>query len=415
MKLLFVANNCEHPNEMHINNIRGFMNISTVDFFGPGYSTEKELKAGVQAYWEERGGYDALFLDFSFAMLQSEYLDIREAYHWHRYYMSDYNIFNAIRYADKIVAETFQIDTVKIVWYYFDTVKVSERWERCIQALLEQGFYFRGYGKEFVPEMEEGERIHSVGFSNRYREFSCKNEKKIISMPYQTASLQEWYNRPLEERPYDFVVPGSVDRKNNLSRMTIIEQLMNSRYSLYDQFYDRDLSYRMGKKRIECSLYKSDEDKYWDSKLKTASPYLNARLSRDSIAMWRENFSVSIRASKIGYTAGGLSRQIIRKYVEIPARGALLMSEDIPPLKNFGFIEGENIIVVTPENVIEICDELFQNPERMQDIADKGREMVFGKHTPEIHAKHTIASICAIQKGAFQGSRWENGEFIIQK
>lgn len=413
MRLLFVSNNYEHPNKMHIANIWGLMGVSTFDFFGPGYSTEKELEAGLQIYWDEKGGYDALILDFNIVFLHSDYLDIRNAYDWHRYTLSSYSIFDAIRYADKIIEDAKKVDVVKILWYHCDTINISERWAGCVQTFLNYGFYLMGIGSEWCPEIEENEHMQIGRYSNRYRKLTLKNAEKIISIPCCTVDLSELYYHPLEKRSYDVVVPGNLNEYLYPLRSVILQKIEESQYSLYKDFYNRGLAYRDSNSRIGCTLYKCEEDKHTDMGLKYKSPYLDARLSNESIKMWRENYRVSLRNSKIGYADGGLSGQVVQKYVEIPAAGTMLISEDIPPLKNFGFKEWENIVLVTPDNVVEICDELFHNPQKMQNIADAGRRMILGKHTSVVHAEHVLEAITAIEKGQFRGTLWENGEFII--
>ena len=76
-KILFVTMNHEHANDMHINNVQAFLEISQVDFFGPGYVSKESMERGLGDFWKENGGYNVLILDFSLAMLQQEYLDIR--------------------------------------------------------------------------------------------------------------------------------------------------------------------------------------------------------------------------------------------------------------------------------------------------------------------------------------------------
>ena len=101
MKILFVTINDEHANDSELNLRRGLMEVSQVDFFGPGFSTTDELESGLKNYWN-KGKYDALILSFAFAIRQITYLDLRYIFWEHRYKMSDYSIYESIRYADRI-------------------------------------------------------------------------------------------------------------------------------------------------------------------------------------------------------------------------------------------------------------------------------------------------------------------------
>lgn len=412
MRILFVSTNHEHANEMHINNVHGLMEAAQVDFFGPGYSTINELEEGVNKYWIN-GNYDALILDFALAMLQMSYLDIQLAYHWHRYFLSDYSVYESIRYADKIVNEVKKIDAPKLIYYMFDPFTISESWKNCIQELLDTGFYLWSTGEEFTPEIEETESAKRIGWGNQYLRFCRKNNGKIVSMPHCSVVYREFYGAPLEKRKYDITVPGNLASAFYPDRGKIVEKLKETSYRIYDNYENRVLAYRDDGNRAENTLYKREEDRLLDLRLKSPCKYIDSQAAREAIVVWRESYNVGLRASKMGYADGGLSLQILRKYAEIPARGTLLLCQDIPPLTCFGFKAWENMVPVTPDSLIETCNYLYANPDKMQAIAASGQKMVFEKHSALVQARHIIDAIEVIKNGTFKGSYWNNGEFYI--
>ncbi len=414
-KMLFITTNHEHSNDMRINNVQAFLEVAQVDFFGPGYVSQEKLEEGLSSFWKENGGYDILVLDFSLAMLQQEYLDIRLAFHWHRYFMSDYSIYQSIRWVDNIVNDAKQIEAVKLLLYQFDTYTFTEIWENCINDLLSCGFYFWGSGSEYFSPLIIDEEMRKRGGSNRYYCFCQKNKAKIISMSESTVSPKEYFSNSLKDRMYDMTIPGNLDAFYYPERAKITKIMETSGYKVYDQYYERDFAYRMSVSRISQNIYWHEEDKLLDEKLESPCPYIDSKMTRESIVMWRENYNVALRKSKIGYACGGCANQLVRKYAEIPARGALLLCQNIKPLKNYGFKDWENMVTVTSDNVLEICDYLFKNPKEMQYIADNGRKMVFEKHTPIRQARHIIKAIEVIKTGTFGGSYWEDGEFIIKQ
>ena len=86
----------------------------------------------------------------------------------------------------------------------------------------------------------------------------------------------------------------------------------------------------------------------------------------------------SASTSKLPYVVG--------KFFEIPASGALLLAEDIHvkvPLKEFGFIDGENYLSVTTNNIQERI--LFvtnpNNRETVDRIRKNGYDLVWRNHT----------------------------------
>lgn len=413
-KILFVTTNHEHVNDMNLNNVQAFLEVAQVDFFGPGYVSKESLERGLGAFWKENGGYNVLILDFSLAMLQQEYLDMRLAFHWHRYFMSDFSIYQAIRWADNIVKDAKQVKAVKLLSYQFDTYTFTDVWENCINDLLSCGFYFWGNGIEYFPPLIVDEEMRKRGGSNRYFRFCEKNKAKIISMSYSTVTPKEYFSYPLENRMYDITIPGNLDAFYYPERGKITNIMKTSGYKVYDQYYERNFVYRTSEACVSQTIYQHEEDKILDTKLVTPCPYIDSKLTRESVVMWRESYNVALRQSKIGYACGGCANQLVRKYVEIPARGTLLLCQGIQPLKNYGFRDWENMVVVTPDNILEICDYLFKHPKEMQHIADNGRRMVYEKHTPIRQARHIIKAIEAIEAGTFNGSYWEDGEFIVK-
>lgn len=414
MKILIISQNYEHANDSELNLIHGLMEVAEIDFYGPGYSTVEELEKGLRNYWI-KGKYDALILCFALATSQIQHLNLRFEYNQYRYLMCDYSIFESIRYANKIIEEAKDIDAPKLVHYHFDTINITEPLKQCLQELLDAGFYLWALGEEFAPEVEQNENTKRTGWGedNRYFKFCKKNTNKIISMNCHVATYSEFYATPLEKRKYDITIPGNLDANYYPDREKIVNRFKETKYNMYNDYRNRVLAYKDDDRRIENTLYKRDEDRIIDTKLKFPCSYLNITTKREAIAYWRESYNVGLRSSKMAYADGGVALQIVRKYLEIPARGTLLLCQDIPPLSCFGFKPWENMVLVTPDSVLEVCDYLYENPDKMQAIATEGRKMIFNKHSPSIYAKHIIDAINVIKKGRFKGSYWLDGEFYI--
>lgn len=403
----------EHKNDMHINNILSFMEVAEVDFYGPGYKPDYVLDEGLERYWKDNGRYDAVILDFALALLQTETLDIYEAFQWHRYALSDYSIHTAIRYADEIVSTLKKLTVTKAVLYWYDTYTFQERWESIINTLIQADFYFWGPGIEYFPEVKDEEYLKKAGASNRYRDFCINNKSRIISMCHATVNYIDSCMVPLNERDYDITIPGNLDRFHYPERAKIEDILKGSKYKLFDNYRFRTMGY-LDSENSEYNIYKRDEDKLLDKKLKSSCVYMDFQQSRESVVMWRENYSVALRSSKMGYACGAVSRQILRKFAEIPCRGALLLCENIPSFTNYGFIDGENAVTVTTSNVLDVCEYFLTHLPEMQNIADNGRKMILKKHTALAHARLVIKALEAIKEHKFHGSYWEDGQFIIQ-
>ena len=413
MNVLFIRANCEHVNEMHINNIRGFMRVADITFYGPGYTTDEILDKGISWFWKDRGGFDVVIIDYFMLMLQKKYLDLPLAYHWHRYYLSDFYIHYAIRYADKIVEEILSLDTVKIVQYMYDTDRFPKEWENVITELLNEGFYFWGNGKEFFPYFPEDEIYVQAGFSNNYRRFCEKNKTRIISMTYSCADYSEFYGRPLKERKYDVTVPGNLDTLTYPLRSLILEVIKESNFMVYDKYPNRVLGYRRTEDRWNSTEYKRFYDEFLDREMDNRCIYMDTKLSRKAHSAWTGDYSTGLRESKIAYADGGFDLQLVRKHFEICARGTLMICQNSDVLNQVGFRDGYNMIEVDETDVVEKCNHLLGDIKVAQTIARRGQEFVFRRHSPEVHARMIIESIDRIKNNDYYGSEWKDGSYII--
>jgi len=408
-----VSINNEHANTTYVNFIRGLIEVADVTFYGPGYSTNEELHRGLRAFCEEHE-FDAVILSFFFAKYRSEFLEIRYAYSEYRYIWCDYSLYDAIRYIDSIVEDISRLNIVKAVLYVDDILDMHQRWDENIRDLMKRGMYLIAPGEDFIPKISQKYLEYGqCGASNRYETLVKGCKEKIISIIVYAVSYDEFFWGPLGQRPYDWCVPGNLSEEMYPQRGKILDQLKKSQYKIFDEYVDRELPYRKSKDRIQYTLYQREMDKAIDAQMIKYSPYMNARVSRESIAMWRENYNRSLRESRVGYADGSFAHCIVKKYFEIPARGMVLACDEIPPLQSLGFINNENMVIVDTDNIEEVSKKLFADPDRMQDIADKGRRLVLEKHTSRQRAMDTVTALETIARGNYLGTYWKDGDFKI--
>lgn len=415
MKLLIISINYEEPSPVFMNYYHSLAEIAEVHFYGPGFSTEAELERGILNYADQKGPFDAVILTFSLLCSSLRISSIREIYNFHRSKLADYSVNQAVRFVDRIVDDALKLDSVQMVIFDLDVINVRKEWYECLESILESGFYILSVGKEFIPVFEEQEGYtfgDGLTLNNRFRQLLENYPDRSISICPLAAIPGEYYWGPLENRKYDWVVPGNIDGCYP-NRGKILRKLEEKNYKIFQDFIDRTMAYRVESSRTERCEYQQEIVRRIDERLGKPNPYLQATLRRESIAAWRENYKVSLRKSKIAYADGGDGHIVVRKYIEIPANGTILAGDHVMGLERWGFRDGENMVLVTPENVLDITEELLKNPEKMQDIADKGRQLVLTAHTMRRRAEETIKAIESVRNGKYQGSYWENGRFVI--
>ena len=413
MRILFVSTNNEHSNTTYANFVRGLVEVSDITFYGPGFSTEEELKGGLKYFCKDKQ-FDAVVLSFFFAKYRSEYLEIRYMYSEYHYIWSDFSIIDAIRYIDPIVEDISDMDITKAVLYVDDVFDMHESWNANLRDLISRGMYVIAPGEQFIPKFDEQDlKSGRFGANNRYRTFVKDNRDVIISMIVYAVSYDEFFWQPLEKRKYEWVVPGNINEIMYPKRGEMIRKIEASGRSIFGDFTNRSIHLKEDKRRVDNSVYENEADRYIDMRLNRYSPYLSGWIAREKTAMWRERYNRSLRQSRVGYADGSFARCIVKKYFEIPARGTVLVCDEIPPLTVLGFYDGENMILGQDDSVNYVNEMLSNNIEYLQEIANKSRQLVLEKHTSKQRAQDTVKALECILEKKYKGSFWENGSFKL--
>ncbi|TMV86062.1 glycosyltransferase family 1 protein, partial [Thioclava sp. BHET1] len=92
-------------------------------------------------------------------------------------------------------------------------------------------------------------------------------------------------------------------------------------------------------------------------------------------------YAEALSASWISPSCGTMGHELVRKHLEIPGAGCLLLSEATPVLEAAGFRDGENCAFAPPGKVLERVDALMADPDRMRQICAAGHALVHDRHT----------------------------------
>lgn len=420
MKLLLIDVNHEHPNTMHGNFYNSLSDVFDVDRFGPGYSSEKELENGLQKYLEKkRGTYDTICVTWAFILSCTSVNTLRNIYYWHRYDLSKYSINHAIKFSDSIFKELLKIKGIlKWIIYYHDVVNLSKEWYLILDNLLDkEDFYLQSLGREFIPYVEENNlKIFGLNITNFMLKLAEDYNEKFISIPVQAALSDEYYYGALENREFDWCIPGNLD-SSYPERGRVLNAVKRGGFSVWDEAIDRIMAYKNSiKSRKDYCEYLNRKDRFINAYImKQPNVYIPNHIKSVEIARFRENYREGLRKSRFAFADGGLGHSIVRKFIEIPAAGTVLMCENIIGLEKLGFKNGKNMIEVSSENVVEITKELYRDTVKMQEIADAGRKNVIENNTVKSRVKAMEAAMKAILNNEYKGSHWENGKFLVEK
>ena len=125
------------------------------------------------------------------------------------------------------------------------------------------------------------------------------------------------------------------------------------------------------------------------------------------------DFRQRLAGSRYSYTCGSGLDMPIRKFVEIPAGGAVLVCRPFTGFADAGFVDGVNAIVCEPQDIIDVHRMLAANPDQAQRIADAGRRLVAQCHSTSARSEQFRLLFQMIAAGRFVGARWSAGRFIV--
>ncbi len=112
-------------------------------------------------------------------------------------------------------------------------------------------------------------------------------------------------------------------------------------------------------------------------------PHVGYDPKQNSQALHDERFSRLINSAYITPTCGAMVKVLVNKHLEIPASGSLLLTEDTPIVREFGFVHMENCVFASGEDVCDIVQHLFAHPDEMARITSNGHDLVHARHTIE--------------------------------
>ena len=87
-----------------------------------------------------------------------------------------------------------------------------------------------------------------------------------------------------------------------------------------------------------------------------------------------------LSASVFVPACGSMSRDLVRKHLEIPAAGACLIAEDTPAVAAFGFVDLENCVLGEAEEIPDKLDALLADPGRLEAVVRAGQKLVQERH-----------------------------------
>lgn len=364
--------------------------------YGPGFVSTEELEAGIEKF-VYNNNFDFIIDNgfFTFLSLKEKkgvLLDVNV--NSFKNYL--FKFFKNYKNLEQYLRDMYEFykNTKEKKLYFAPTMDTYGLKKEKIKILKEKNIFIMAPGEGFTQEAENMPfmkydacfevKKDSILESNWYH-FVNEYPEKIINLGHY-VDMSEFFYSPLEDRKYISSVPGF----HYYRRKKAFKELKKHNIKMHSNI----------QKVIYAILNKL--------KIPVFSSYLG-------IKFYNIIFQNILFETKYIYTDGAGDDFPIRKFLEVPASGSILLASEFIGMKRWGFKDGENYISTTPENIIEKIAYLENNRKEAQKIAIKGRDLIWEKHSLIARSKQLRETLEEIKNQSYKKSYWKDGEYIIEK
>jgi hypothetical protein len=363
-----------------------------VRFYGPGYSSEAELSAGVRAFVDQTGPYDALVLGMQVPIFAWDDDRLRR----NAGHVNNYTAFGSspqilLPFFKDILANIGRLPVpIRLISllnfdYYVTTSKHTDVFEGLDAHVITPGIQFAPTFDQ-LPKWAWQEK-HFLRkkqmVSDAWNAYLRRHANRVLSLPHFVAD-SEFSFRGLAERRERVSIPGIeyLMRKEGRKQLKA-RGLHATRKPIFNllRYADR-LGFRVFSRYLLLTAYHA--------------AYRGNLIDTRFVYTAREGFGIPLR-----------------KFFEIPAAGAMMLCMSPIGFSELGFRDGEHYLEVTPDSLPDSIQALERDPERAQAIASAGRKLVFDRHSLSARGAQLARCLNAITQGTFSGSEWQGGAFHV--
>ncbi len=361
--------------------------------FGPGYVSREMLVAGIERFVDATGPYDALLIGPNVPVLS-----IPEAWPTSIAYTQRYAALvpdpaSCMNYLKDLFASLPRL-AVPLRVASLVTLDYYGTLESQIDRLSELDLHVLAPDLGFAKRIEEhpawlsGEKHYQRKkdrLTNAWVDFVSDNPARVLSS-LQFVAESEFFFRCLEERTILTSVPGAEYLLRGQASNSLKKKGIRPASKVFFNTY-RVLS------KLRIPVY---------------SRFLPLR-------MFNVSYQGSLLDTRFVYTARGGFGIPVRKFLEIPAAGAMMVCS--PPLgfAEMGFVDGEHYVDARPEDVPDVIIELSRDVSNAQKMACKAQQLVWDAHSLSARGAQLRKCLESIRAGNYLRSRWQAGKFVVEE
>ncbi|MDY0405041.1 glycosyltransferase [Virgibacillus sp. 179-BFC.A HS] len=125
-------------------------------------------------------------------------------------------------------------------------------------------------------------------------------------------------------------------------------------------------------------------------------PHPGHRVTKSDLLIANEDYAKELNRAKLFFTCGSRNETggvAVLKFFEAPACKTLLLAEENDDIKELGFVDKENFISCTINNVVENANYYLAHDDERIRITENGYKFIHQYHTNEQRAKQIIQAI----------------------
>lgn len=249
---------------------------------------------------------------------------------------------------------------------------------------------------------------YTIGLDKNF--FSPKeNYKHLFREKFAKYANDNWYNYAKENSHLIISLPHPIDEKE-FSSMKINQRRID--FSVMGvKYYCRKKAGKILRK-TNYNICSGDLKRKCISFMITSLRKLSIK-SHKINNLYNSYFYSTLINSKISYTCGGGAEFPVRKFLEIPASGALLMCQKFKNFENFGYVNKKNVIAVQLNELEDAVHYYLKELDLSQQIVNDCQKFLLENHSTISRIKQIRDSLELIVQNKFKGSSWKNGSFIL--
>lgn len=369
--------------------------VPNVAFYGPGFSSPDVLAKGLSSWIRETGPYEVIFIGPNSPILVSDLDD--GVIHGTLAYMRDYTAHEhtdsqIIAFLKDLFAALPALDVkhriaTSLNFDYYGATSAQ------VQRLKDWNLTLIGPNEQFVrplaelPDFVTQEKHYQrkkAGLSDCWFDFLHAHPERVITALHYVVPSEFSYT-PIHLRRPVVAVPGVEyhlrKEANAALRRTGIRTASKWYFHLFRVM-----------RRFGVPVY--------------GHPW--------GLHLYNQCFQRTLKTSRYVYTARGGFGLPIRKFFEIPAAGALLLCSPCTGYQALGFVDGVHYHAVEPNDLPGVLQELARTGAG-HDVAVAGRKVAANNHSLQARAGQIALCLQALLKGTYRGSRWHQGEFLVEE